>query len=85
LADPRSGILLAKLQPTDANLACREIYSRNGFSRVVENPIFWARSLENPVQCPGHVFMRVARINVLQGPRTPMPTCSASMSSIATA
>jgi hypothetical protein len=59
LADPHSGILLAKLQPTDANLACREIYSRNGFTQVVENPIFWARSLENPIHCPEHVTMRV--------------------------
>jgi FkbH-like protein len=59
LADPR-GNLLAKLQRTEANLACREIYSRNGFTQVVENPILWARSLENPLQCPGHVSMCVA-------------------------
>jgi FkbH-like protein len=60
LADPSSGSLLAKLQRTDANLACREIYSRNGFTQVVQNPIFWARSLENPMSCPGHVSMCVA-------------------------
>jgi hypothetical protein len=55
-----SASLLAKLQPTDANLACREIYRRNGFTQVVEDPIFWVRSLENPMHCPGHVSLRVA-------------------------
>jgi FkbH-like protein len=38
-ADPGGGVLLAKLRRTDANLACREIYSRNGFTQIVENPI----------------------------------------------
>jgi hypothetical protein len=60
LSDPGSGILLAKLQRTDANLACREIYSRNGFTQVVENPILWTRSLEHPVHSPRHVSMCVA-------------------------
>jgi FkbH-like protein len=60
LADPTSASLLAKLQPTDANLACREIYRRNGFTQVVEDPIFWARSLQNPMHCPGHVSLCVA-------------------------
>lgn len=59
LADPRAS-LFGKLQRTDANLACREIYSRNGFTQVAENPILWARSLENPLQCPGHVSVCVA-------------------------
>jgi FkbH-like protein len=60
LADPRSGILLARLQPTDANLACREIYSRNGFTQVLENPTFWARSLDNPLHSPAHVSVCTA-------------------------
>jgi hypothetical protein len=60
LADPTSASLLAKLQPTDANLACREIYRRNGFTQVVEDPIFWTRSLQNPMHCPGHVSLCVA-------------------------
>jgi FkbH-like protein len=60
LADPTSASLLAKLQPTDANLACREIYRRNGFTQVVEDPILWARPLENPMHCPEHVCLCVA-------------------------
>jgi FkbH-like protein len=59
LADPTAS-LLARFQRTDVNLACREVYSRNGFTQVVENPILWARSLENPMRCPGHVSMCVA-------------------------
>ena len=54
-ADPGSGILLAKLRQTDANLACREIYSRNGFTQVAESPNLWTRSLESPLRCPAHV------------------------------
>jgi FkbH-like protein len=57
-ADPESGVLLARLERTDANLACREIYSRNGFIQVLENPTFWGRSLETPMRCPAHVSLQ---------------------------
>jgi FkbH-like protein len=57
LADPLQGTVQAKLQRTDANLACREIYRRNGFTQSAEDPIFWARSLKNPIHCPGHVAL----------------------------
>jgi FkbH-like protein len=60
LTDPRNGILRAKLQLTDANVACRDFYSRNGFSAILESPLFWARSLANPMRCPSHVSLKVA-------------------------
>jgi FkbH-like protein len=56
-ADDRNEIMLAKLQSTEANLACREIYSRNGFTQAADNPILWARSLANPIPCPCHVAL----------------------------
>ena len=48
-------IMLGKLQPTEANIACRQFYGRNGFTQVEDNPVLWSRSLEVPVGFPPHV------------------------------
>jgi predicted enzyme involved in methoxymalonyl-ACP biosynthesis len=46
-------VLLGKLVRTDANLACREFYRRNGFEQVQGNAAYWARL--GAVEMPGHV------------------------------
>jgi FkbH-like protein len=49
--------LLGRLQFTEANLACRSFYRRNGFNQSPENPLLWSRSLEMPLSVPSHVTL----------------------------
>jgi FkbH-like protein len=49
--------ILGQLLFTDANLACRQFYSRNGFIQSPENPHVWSRSLALPLTQPPHVFL----------------------------
>jgi FkbH-like protein len=53
--------ILSRLQPTDANLACRELYSRNGFTQVADNPFLWSRPLAAPLINPPHVSFAETR------------------------
>jgi predicted enzyme involved in methoxymalonyl-ACP biosynthesis len=53
--------ILGQLQPTDANLACRELYSRNGFTQVAENPFLWSRPPAAPLINPPHVSFAETR------------------------
>lgn len=55
LARENATTLLGRLQPTDANLACRELYSRNGFSQLAHEPALWSRPLTAPLINPPHV------------------------------
>jgi hypothetical protein len=50
-------MIIGQLQPTNANLACRQLYSRNGFVQAPENPLLWSRSLANPLVFPPHIFL----------------------------
>jgi FkbH-like protein len=44
-----------RLVPTAANLACRQIFSRNGFIQVLGRPDLWSRSLAHPLPFPSHL------------------------------
>jgi FkbH-like protein len=48
-------VMLGRLQPTDANLACRQLYSRNQFTQVKHEPALWMRSLGIGLAFPSHV------------------------------
>jgi FkbH-like protein len=50
-------VMLGQLQPTDANLACRPLYSRNGFTQVETNSDLWSRPLAAPLLVPPHVSL----------------------------
>jgi FkbH-like protein len=50
-------VLLGKLTHTAANLACREVYRRNGFEQVASNPTFWARPGGAPLAIPAHIVL----------------------------
>jgi len=52
-------LLFGLLQPTEANLACRPFYSRNGFLQSPENPVVWSRPLAVPLNVPPHVSLAV--------------------------
>jgi FkbH-like protein len=54
------GVMLGRLQPTDANLACRQLYSRNQFTQVEQEPALWTRSLTVTFHPPSHVCFREA-------------------------
>jgi FkbH-like protein len=60
LADKNNKIMLGQMQPTDANIVCRPLYSRNGFTQVAGSPGFWSRPLSNPMLCPAHVCLSAA-------------------------
>jgi FkbH-like protein len=53
-------VLLGRLARTDANLACREIFRRNGFEQVVENPLFWGRAGAAALEVPAHISLSEA-------------------------
>lgn len=60
LSQQNAAFLLGRLQPTDANKACRTFFSRNGFTRFPENPLFWSRPLSEPFTPPAHVSLTVS-------------------------
>jgi FkbH-like protein len=49
--------LHGRLKATDANTACRQLYSRNGFIQERNDPVLWSRSLGSPVVLPAHIFL----------------------------
>jgi FkbH-like protein len=64
LAGQNATTLLGQLIPTEANLACRELYRRNGFSQVAENPTIWSRPLTAPLVPPPHVSFAENAVDV---------------------
>ena len=66
--------LFGLLQPTEANLACRPFYSRNGFLQWAENPVIWSRPLAVPLVIPPHVALTVTDENFRQLGLVPSPT-----------
>jgi len=49
----------ARLRHTEANMACRSFYRRNGFVQVAEDATLWAGSRGEPPRVPPHVKLRV--------------------------
>jgi FkbH-like protein len=60
LSGESATVLLGQLQPTDANLACRQFYRRNGFDPSPENSVLWSRALTMPLEIPRHVTLTVS-------------------------
>jgi len=60
LASEQAATLVGKLLPTNANMACRQLYSRNGFAQIDGDPGLWSRSLATPLVIPPHVNLNVA-------------------------
>jgi FkbH-like protein len=61
LAQEKATAIFGQLRPTDANLACRPLYSRNGFTQVANNPALWSRSLATAFAFPAHVCFTEGR------------------------
>jgi FkbH-like protein len=57
LAQENATMMLGHLQPTDANIACRQLYSRNGFIQMRGNPVLWSRPLALPLVLPPHISL----------------------------
>jgi FkbH-like protein len=57
LAQADATMMLGQLQPTEANLACREFYSRNGFMQAQDNSVLWSRLLASPLVLPSHISL----------------------------
>ena len=55
LSQENATTLLGQLVPTEANAACRDLYRRNGFSPVADNPTLWIRPLTVRLVPPPHV------------------------------
>jgi FkbH-like protein len=53
-------LIVGKLQPTDANLACRQLFPRNGFVQDAGDPLFWSRALAIPPRVPAHIRLDAA-------------------------
>jgi FkbH-like protein len=54
-----TAVMFGQLRPTEVNMACRQVFSRNGFSVLAENPVIWSRSLAAPFALPSHVSLTV--------------------------
>jgi FkbH-like protein len=46
-----------RLQPTEANFACRQLFSRNGFTSELANGVLWSRTLDPLPATPHHVTL----------------------------
>lgn len=57
LASQNVQVMFGQLRPTDINTACRQVFSRNGFTLSTENPFVWTRSLAAPFIPPPHVCL----------------------------
>jgi FkbH-like protein len=66
-------IIFGLLLHTEANLACRQVYSRNGFKEVVGEPGLWSRSLADPLVMPAHVTLNQAEGGALKPPHGSAP------------
>jgi len=53
------GARLGRLQHTDANLACRELYSRHGFTQLTDEPVLWSRAATPMLMPPAHLTLVV--------------------------
>ena len=49
--------MLARLQATEANLACCQFYSRNGFFLAQDDPMLWTRALAVPFSVARHISL----------------------------
>jgi len=77
LARDEAKIILGLLQATDANVVCRQFYSRNGFARAQDNASMWSRPLARPFVFPAHVALTLPRqagvpVTGQQKPEVPM-------------
>jgi FkbH-like protein len=54
----QGGSLSARLRHTEANMACRTLYSRGRFTQSAEDPTMWVRTQEEPLHVPSHVTLR---------------------------
>jgi FkbH-like protein len=57
LAGENETTMLGRLQPREANSACRQLYNRNGFTQAEPNSADWSRPLPAPVSIPSHVSL----------------------------
>jgi predicted enzyme involved in methoxymalonyl-ACP biosynthesis len=57
LAQDGATMILGLSQPTDANVACRQFYSRTGFVQAPGNAGLWSRPLAPPFVFPDHVAL----------------------------
>jgi FkbH-like protein len=57
LASRKSITILGHLLPTEANLACRSFYHRNGFVQAENNPCVWSRLLKPTLLVPPHISL----------------------------
>ncbi len=62
LARQNATVMHAQLRTTDANMACRQFYSRSGFTQLPNKPALWSRSLAVPLVVPAHIALTVAEL-----------------------
>ncbi len=55
LSTTQATAMLGRLQPTAANVPCRQFYSRNGFVQMQDQPLLWSRPLASPLPVPSHI------------------------------
>jgi FkbH-like protein len=52
--------ITGRLQLTEANVACRQVFRRNGFTQSDRDPACWSRLLAPPLPIPSHLAWQLA-------------------------
>jgi FkbH-like protein len=60
LAGQKVPIIAGVLRLTEANTACRQFYSRHGFTQSTEDSTQWTRPLALPLRAPAHIALAIA-------------------------
>lgn len=60
LARQPATVLSGVLRPTEANIACRQFFSRNGFTQSPDDPTLWSWPLAQPLRVPPHLALTLA-------------------------
>jgi hypothetical protein len=68
LAVEKATKMLGCLRPTEANVVCRQLYSRNGFTQAEDNSILWSRPLTSLFVLPPHIALAQLGEEVVPAP-----------------
>lgn len=60
LAQAGAAVIQGELRTTEANMACRPFYGRNGFIQDQHDPALWTRSLALSLDLPSHISLTSA-------------------------
>jgi len=68
LLGEKATVMFGRLQPTEANIVCRQFYFRNGFVQPGDNSSLWLRPLTSLLVLPPHISLTQPGEDGVPGP-----------------